>query len=88
MSAVKQNNLYESVVEIATDYLGPTARRFIDRQIESHSNKQPANLSAKDLEQLIDWIKVSLALLTEDTSLIKEFTSRLIALTHVKSNSA
>ena len=69
--------LYPQVVEIASDYLGPTSERFIDRQIVNHLGKDPKELDYKDLAELIDWIKVVVALLTDDKHLVQEFTDRL-----------
>ncbi len=66
---------------MTTDYLGPAARRFIDRQIENHLDKKPDDLTVKDLLSLVDWIRVAVSLLTEDTKLVKEFTGRLLSLT-------
>ena len=73
----RQNNLYASVVKITEDYLGPAAKRFVDRQITNHLGKDPELLAVKDLPVLIDWSKVAVALLTEDTRLIEEFGARL-----------
>ncbi len=79
--AKKPSSLYESVIDVSTDYLGPTAKRFIDRQIENHINKHPTELQAKDLEQLIDWIRIAVSLLTEDVTVVQEYTDRLLSLT-------
>lgn len=69
--------LYEQTVDVMTDYLGPAARRFIDRQIQNHLNKEPDQLKITDLPVLIDWVRVSVAFLTQDTKLIDELTTRL-----------
>ena len=70
-------SLYTNIVSVTTDYLGPAAQRFIDRQIQNHLDKEPEHLRARDLPILIDWIRVSIAFLTEDRHLIDELTSRL-----------
>jgi hypothetical protein len=75
-------DLYQQVVDITSDYLGPASRRFIDRQIINHLDKQPEEITDKDLNSLIDWIRVAIALLTEDKKLISEFTDRLKSLTN------
>lgn len=73
--------LYPQVVEITEDYLGPASRRFIDRQIANHlNNKDPKDLNEADLDELIDWIKAAIAILTEDKAMIQEFTERLQSL--------
>jgi hypothetical protein len=69
--------LYDSVVDITEDYLGPAAQRFIDRQIESHLQKTPESLTSKDLEKLIDWSSLALAHLTDNANIIREFTDNM-----------
>lgn len=73
--------LYSKVIEVANDYLGPASKRFIDRQIINHLGKEPEEITYRDLDSLIDWIKVVVALLTEDKELINEFADRLRMLT-------
>jgi hypothetical protein len=74
-------NLYQKIVDISQDYLGPAADRFITRQINTHLNKAPEQLDEADLRILIDWIKPTFALLTNDTKLVNSFIDRLLALT-------
>ena len=69
--------LYKNIIAVVSDYLGPAADRFIDRQIENHLQKEPAQLTHKDLPLLIDWVRVSVAFLTEDRKLIDDLTTRL-----------
>lgn len=75
-------SLYSRVVKITHVYLGPAAERFIDRQIINHLNKQPADLSKRDLKGLIDWIQVAVSLLTEDSGIVEEYIKELRALLH------
>lgn len=70
-------HLYDRIVEVTTDYLGPAAERFIDRQVQNHLQKQPAELNEEDLQKLIDWIRVAVSVLTDDSSLVREYTARL-----------
>jgi hypothetical protein len=72
--------LYDRVIEVTTDYLGPAAERFIDRQVQNHLQKQPTELKEEDLQKLIDWIRVAVSVLTDDSSLVREYTARLQAL--------
>lgn len=76
----KPNKLYDQMVEITTDYLGPAADRFIDRQIQSHLGKNPSAVTKKDIPELVSWSKIAMALLTNDTAIVDEFTSRFMAL--------
>ncbi|HSX41637.1 MAG TPA: hypothetical protein VLF21_03390 [Candidatus Saccharimonadales bacterium] len=69
--------LHQQVVGITENYLGPAAPRFIDRQIEFHLKKKPDELTNQDLPQLVEWVKVSLALLTDDKKMVDECVDKL-----------
>lgn len=69
--------LYDKVVRATHVYLGPAADRFIYRQVQSHLQKEPEELSQDDLAMLIDWIKVAVSLLTEDSGIVDEYTTKL-----------
>jgi hypothetical protein len=70
-------SLYDQVVRITHVYLGPAADRFIARQVENHLHKSPEELSHADLLVLIDWIRVVVSLLTEDSDIIEEYAGEL-----------
>lgn len=72
-----QESVYQSVVRITHVYLGPAADRFIARQVQNHLHKQPEQLSASDLGKLIDWIRVAVSLITEDSEIVEEYTAQL-----------
>lgn len=74
-------SLYSQVVTITDAYLGPAADRFIARQVQNHLHKEPTELSNKDLDKLIDWMRVALSMLTEDQKIVEEYISRLRTLT-------
>lgn len=67
----------DQLLEISQDYLGPAAERFIDRQITTHLNKSSDLLTKKDLIKLIDWLKLSFTVLTDDADIINEYVKRL-----------
>ncbi len=71
------NQLYEKVVRVTHVYLGPAADRFISRQVQNHLHKAPADLSQADLLKLIDWIRVAVSVLTEDSEIVEEYASQL-----------
>lgn len=73
----KNSDLYDYIVSVTSDYLGPAAQRFIDRQIQNHLDKEPHELTLRDLPELVDWIRVSVAFLTEDRQLIDDLTKKL-----------
>lgn len=81
-----QNSLYVQVVHITNSYLGPAADRFITRQIQNHLHIEPDNLSQTDLLKLIDWVRVAVSFITEDSSLVEEYVERLQQLTSMSSN--
>ncbi len=77
MKNTKNTLLYTQVVKVTHVYLGPAADRFIARQVENHLNKPPEDMSKKDLLQLIDWIKVAVSLLTDDSEIVEEYAAQL-----------
>lgn len=72
--------IYEQTIEITQDYLGPAAERFITRQIVFHLQKDPKRLTKKDIPQLAEWVKVSIAVLTDDKKMVDDFTKRILTL--------
>ena len=86
MTDSQNKTVYEQVVQVTHVYLGPAADRFIDRQVESHLQKSPKDLSCNDLNKLIDWIKVVVSLLTEDSEIIEEYIAELNKICKTSSN--
>ncbi len=80
MGVKHDSSTYDQVVRVTHVYLGPAADRFIARQVENHLHKAPEELSQTDLLSLIDWIRVVVALLTEDNGIIEEYTNELMKL--------
>ena len=72
--------LYDNIVKVVEYYLGPAAPRFVDRQIKFHLNKSPHEVSTEDMERLTEWMRISLALLTDDRQTIDECARRLTQL--------
>ena len=77
MDSLRDNLLYDKVVRVTHVYLGPAADRFIARQVENHLHKQPEQLSRDDLVKLIDWIRVAVSLLTDDSEIVEEYAVQL-----------
>jgi dolichyl-phosphate-mannose--protein O-mannosyl transferase len=73
----KKQNIHSNLVEITSHYLGPAAERFIDRQIQNHLNKQPENITKKDVSLLVDWIRSSVSMLTDNEDLVEEYIEQL-----------
>lgn len=78
------SDIYDELVKIAGDYLGPAAPRFVARQIEFHLDKKPWELTRQDMAPLEGWVRVSLTLLTEDKQMADEFATRVsnVGVTH------
>ena len=72
--------LHDSIVEVVEGYLGPAAQRFVDRQIKFHLHKPPQEITGADLAQLTEWMRISMALLTDNRQLIDECLQRLVQL--------
>jgi len=81
MAAKDASDLYDKVIRVTHVYLGPTADRFIARQVEHHLHKAPEELTRADLSRLIDWIRIAMSLLTEDSEVIEEYAEQLHKLT-------
>ncbi|MDB5164457.1 MAG: hypothetical protein JWL89_83 [Candidatus Saccharibacteria bacterium] len=90
MARLSDSMLYDQVVKVTYVYLGPAADRFIDRQVQNHLNKPPQQLSREDLLSLIDWIRVAVSLLTEDSEIVEEYAAQLhqLAAPHDKAKKA
>lgn len=77
-------SLYDDVVAITYDYLGPAADRFVVRQIRNHLQKDPGQLQRKDLRQLIDWIQLAMRLISNDSHVIDRYMADLESLAQSK----
>jgi len=71
------NNLYDEVVAVTYDYLGPAADRFVVRQIRNHLRKEPDQLEPKDLQILMDWIRLAMQLISGDSKVIGSYMADL-----------
>lgn len=76
--------LYDEVVHVTYDYLGPAADRFVGRQIRNHLRKDPDQLRPKDLQQLIVWIQLAMRLISDDDLIIDRYMADLETLAKPK----
>ena len=81
MPTKTRKNVHKQVVRITHAYLGVAADRFIDRQVRNHLHKEPEDITKKDLAQLIDWIRLAVSLLTDNSQVIDEYIGQLERLT-------
>jgi hypothetical protein len=73
-------SLYAQVLKLATQYLGPAADKFLQRQIKAHLNLASAEaLSAQTLPDLARWCEISGALVM-DKAKAEEFSKRVLAI--------
>jgi hypothetical protein len=80
MSATAKKTIYDRVVEVTYEYLGPAAERFVAREVEAHLGKKPQDLTKADIAKLHDWSRLAIALLTEDSKMVDEFSASLLAI--------
>lgn len=81
MAASTEGTLYDRIVKVTHVYLGPAADRFIARQVQSHLHKPPSAITNDDLLKLVDWIRVAVSLLTDDSEVVEEYITQLKKLT-------
>jgi hypothetical protein len=80
INPLAEKTVYEQVVDVTYEYLGPAAERFVARGIEAHLGKKPEELTKEDIEKLLDWSRLSLALLTEDAHIVDNFTQNMLSI--------
>ena len=73
-------DLFNQVVEVTKDFMGPASEQFVARQMQTHLKKKPDQLDEEDLEELARWIKVSVAILTDDTEAIRKYSENIVSL--------
>lgn len=74
------SSLYERVIGVTQEYLGPVSKCCIDRQIIHHLDKRPDEIDENDLKLLVSWVEALTALLTGDKQVSRELTVRLESL--------
>ena len=84
MTTSVKKTVYDQVVEVTSDFLGPAAERFVAREVEAHLGKKPQDLTKADVAKLHDWSKLAIALLTEDKKLVEEYSANLLAIANPK----
>lgn len=77
--------LYDEMVRVTYDYLGPAADRFVSRQIENHLRKRPSELRKGDLKELITWSRLAMSVLVADEDIVNQYVANLRAISKVKS---
>jgi hypothetical protein len=73
----QQSNIYNHVLTITEDYLGPAAPRFLSRLATNHLNKPASRITRADLPQLVVWIKLAATIITDNEAVVTEYLMRL-----------
>lgn len=62
------NSLAQSIVKVVSNYLGPAAEKFVNRQATFHLGQGVtlASLSESNLPELFKWIEISAKLLIDE----------------------
>ena len=68
---------YEQIVSVTTDFLGPAAERFVNRQITFHLEKSPGELTEEDVRKLGRWIQDALAVMTKGNHEVQTISDRI-----------
>ncbi len=68
--------LYDNVVSVAKEYIGPAGQKFVDRQISSHLGVSPAEITNANLEELAKWCLSSGKMLIGDDK-ASEFSQKV-----------
>lgn len=76
--------LYDQVVRISEDFLGPAGERFIRRQIETHLMIKPEELQPRHVPKLVDWMRLMFAMITNDSKIVDTFADQLLGLAKTK----
>ena len=72
--------LYDDVVGLAKTYMGPAAKKFVDRQISGHLDiGDGSQLAASHLDELAKWCFTSGKLLMDEAK-AQDFSDKVKAL--------
>ena len=71
--------LYDEVLDVAKDYLGAAAQKFVNIQIRKRLKMEPHQLTAQHLEELAKWCYASAKPVMRHER-AEEFSRRVLAL--------
>lgn len=80
MAPTMKKSVYEQVVDVTSEYLGPAAERFVRREVLAHLGKNPEKLTRSDVEKLHEWSRLAIALLTDDEKTVDEYSRNIRAI--------
>lgn len=73
-------SIYSAAVDVSKEFLGPAGERFMRRQINTHLSIEPEELQPHHLQELVSWVRLTFAVLTNDSQLVENFSARLLSL--------
>lgn len=73
----QQTRIYQRVLSISEDYLGPAAQRFLSRLVTNHLGKPASEVTPADLPQLVIWIRLAATVITDDETVVTDYIKRL-----------
>lgn len=73
-------SLYDKAIRLSEEYLGPAGERFMRRQISTHLGIEPELLKKSHIPQLVTWVSLAFALLTDNAEEQEGFTHSLLSL--------
>ncbi len=77
MAATDSERLFKELYKISEDYFGPATQRFLTRQIENHLHKSPGNLKKADIPKLVDWLRLSVGVISDDEEEINRYIDKV-----------
>ena len=76
----KTLSLYDQTIQVSEEYLGPAAERFMRRQISTHIGIEPESLKKNQIPQLVTWVNLAFAQLTNSVAEQDGFSHSLLSL--------
>jgi hypothetical protein len=77
----QKEDLYTQIVKVSEEFLGPAGERFVSRQIETHLSIQPQAIQPKHLPELVEWIRLTFTMITNDSKMVNDFANGVLHLT-------
>jgi hypothetical protein len=68
--------VYDDLIAISKNYLGPAAAKFVDRQIIGHLGIDSSQLTSSHMEDLAKWCYISGKLLMDEAE-AKEYSEKI-----------
>lgn len=80
MGVTTKHSVHQQVVDCLYEYFGPAAERFVAREVKAHLHKKPEDLTADDIPKLHEWSKLAIALISDDSKDIDNFSTCFLSI--------